>query len=386
MEPIAFSPSGIKKDVLYQRLRNDILSGKYPESHQFPTEPEMANAFQISRITLRAAMKRLESENLVKRIPGKGTFVCFVPDNREIKRILVVNDGEDSIETTAQYILPGIQKAAEKLGFGLEICLCQYLLSIDEKHLSELKKERNLHGVILMGNFYQGDEPQVRLLKSLDLPVVIPRAHAKDGRVTGFATICSDSRSAWFAALDHLLEQGHRRIACVNSNNTSREITDQEHLDYLARHDAYPGKDFMGRVPFDFDAVKSFLSGIVQGDNPPTAIICYSDFYALHVYRYLMSQKIRIPEDIAVMGFCGFPGGKLLSPPLSTIDVGYFNIGEMAVEMIIRADELFGGDKWVSPPRILSPYQLAARESTRVRRVEHIFSWPSKLEQSEAIN
>ena len=64
----------------------------------------------------------------------------------------------------------------------------------------------------------------------------------------------------------------------------------------------------------------------------------------------------------------------MLSPQLSTIDLGYFNIGEKAVELIARAGEWFAKGKRVAVPRLVSPLKLMVRESTMARRVEEIFS------------
>ena len=368
------SKSGIKKDIVYRMLRDDIMSGRYPASHQFPSEPEFAREFQVGRVTLSAAMKRLEEEKLVMRIPGKGTFVSADIRQENKKRILVVNDDDGGIENPSQYVMSGIQQMAEKLGFKTEICPRQYLLSLSEERLEELKKERCLHGAILLGSHYLGHEPQVGLLRSMNLPVVIPHSHVNDGRMTGFATMFSDNKAAWFTALDHLLEKGHRRIAAIRVDGSSRDLSEKEHLDYLAAHGAYAGKDLIGYCPYDKDAIKAFMTSLIERPVPPTAVLCFSDFYALHVYDFLREKNIRIPEDIAVMGFCGYPGGRLLSPQLSTIDLGYFNIGEKAVELIARAGEWFAKGKRVAVPRLVSPHNLMVRESTMVRRVEEIFS------------
>lgn len=61
---------------LAQRLRDAITRGEYPAQARIPTEPELANRFRVSRITVRQAVEALAREGLVVRRQGKGTFVA----------------------------------------------------------------------------------------------------------------------------------------------------------------------------------------------------------------------------------------------------------------------------------------------------------------------
>jgi GntR family transcriptional regulator len=56
-------------------LRSRILQGRYQPNQQMPSESELMSAFDVSRITVRQALGNLQSEGLIFRIPGKGTFV-----------------------------------------------------------------------------------------------------------------------------------------------------------------------------------------------------------------------------------------------------------------------------------------------------------------------
>ncbi len=65
----------LKKDTVYQDVKLDILSGRYPVGAKLPKELDFAAERKVSFITMRSALKMLEAEGLIARIPSKGTFV-----------------------------------------------------------------------------------------------------------------------------------------------------------------------------------------------------------------------------------------------------------------------------------------------------------------------
>lgn len=65
----------IKKDILYHEIKDRIVSGKYEPGMRLPKEVDLAIELEVARGTLRPALQRLEEEELLRRVKGKGTFV-----------------------------------------------------------------------------------------------------------------------------------------------------------------------------------------------------------------------------------------------------------------------------------------------------------------------
>ena len=61
---------------LMQRVRADITSGVYPVHSRIPSEAELGDTYQVSRVTVRKALAELTREGLLRRMQGKGTYVC----------------------------------------------------------------------------------------------------------------------------------------------------------------------------------------------------------------------------------------------------------------------------------------------------------------------
>ena len=72
---------------LMQKLRADIASGKYPTHSRIPSETELCDAYQVSRVTVRKALAELTREGLLRRMQGKGTFVCAPRIRKSLREV-----------------------------------------------------------------------------------------------------------------------------------------------------------------------------------------------------------------------------------------------------------------------------------------------------------
>lgn len=61
---------------IVEQLQRDIQSGLYSQTGRLPTEGELSNQYNVSRITIRRAVDELVSQGLVEKKQGKGTFLC----------------------------------------------------------------------------------------------------------------------------------------------------------------------------------------------------------------------------------------------------------------------------------------------------------------------
>ncbi|PIJ50067.1 MULTISPECIES: GntR family transcriptional regulator [unclassified Erwinia] len=76
LQAFQFDPSNPMYIQIKEYLRSRILEGSYSPNQKMPSESEMMDAFSVSRITIRQALNDLQSEGLVFKVHGKGTFVA----------------------------------------------------------------------------------------------------------------------------------------------------------------------------------------------------------------------------------------------------------------------------------------------------------------------
>ncbi|MGN0794297.1 MAG: GntR family transcriptional regulator [Aristaeellaceae bacterium] len=77
---------------LMQRIRSDIAGGTYPVHSRIPSEQELCATYQVSRVTVRKALAELTREGLLRRMQGKGTFVCAPRIQQSLKDVNSFHD------------------------------------------------------------------------------------------------------------------------------------------------------------------------------------------------------------------------------------------------------------------------------------------------------
>ena len=354
----------LKKETLYQSLRREILSGKYAPESRLPKELDFCRQLGVAKVTLRSALEKLEADGLVARVPGKGTFISA---QQKSNLILVCIAKKSGIERPQNYILPGIEAAASVLGFRTELCFIDYLRNLKQEKAVEVLRRKNLYGALLVTSAVQEDDPEVLILRALGIPVLIVHGYYQD-RHAGFGLMYVNMRAAWMEGVRYLVGKGHRRIGIISQHPDEVRGWKYDLLPELYRSF---GLDFdpslFAAAEFEPDAIRAAAQMILDAENPPTALFCFSDFYAIEVMSYFHLKGIRIPEDIAVMGYCGYPGATLLDPPLSTIDLNYRSIGRAAVELLASSGSWFQIPE-TPLPLVTIPYAVVERDSTKIIR------------------
>ena len=167
-------------------------------------------------------------------------------------------------------------------------------------------------------------------------PVVLLNCHASGGAL---ASIVPGEVAGGHAATNVLIRAGHKRIGYVNGEASME----------AARHRLRGYRQALATadLPFDPDLVREgnwqALSGyeavraLMALPRPPTAIFCANDLMALGCYEALRELSLKIPDDVAVMGYDDREIAEQLHPPLTTVLLPHFEMGAIAAEWVIEA-------------------------------------------------
>lgn len=173
-------------------------------------------------------------------------------------------------------------------------------------------------------------------------------------------TVTIDDFQAGFDATEHLLEQGCRRIFHFAGPQNHSNWNDRKrgYLAALKKWKVEPEDDWIFVAPTLECEGERFANQIVSMKNRPDAIFFTGDYPAKACYKVFKDNNIRIPQDIAVVGFGNDPFNTMLSPQLSSVDQYNYRIGMIAAKTLL---EILNGQPAQSI--VITP-QLIERESS----------------------
>lgn len=255
-------------------------------------------------------------------------------------------------------ILQGIEETAHREGYAVLLGDTQYDQGREERYAAMLQA-KEADGLIFLGRkLSKGVEGLVKANTGSRSPVVNALGFVPQ---LGIPSVQIDNKAAAVEAMDHLYRLGHRHIGIVTGPPLSY-VSDQRLRGARARAKQEAAERHLVVMNGDF----SIDSGVVAGERllgrkqPPTAIFCLNDEMAMGVIHTARRRKMRIPDDLSVVGVDDIRYARYTDPPLTTVAQPMRQMGEIAVRVLL--DLLNGRD--TSPEQVTLPHTLVVRAST----------------------
>lgn len=255
-------------------------------------------------------------------------------------------------------VVRGAENAARQRGYSIILCDTaeQYEL---EKESVELLLKKRVVGLLLT----PVNEKIINLLrlKGQGVPFVLVARYLSKV-VTNY--VVSDDALGGYLATQHLIKKGHKRILHLGGPPSLSDAWDR-----LA---GYKRALLENGIAFDQNLVKTVstvtmdeaysLMNTVLSDEKVnfTAIFCFSDYLAMGAIRAIRERGLKIPTNIAVVGYDDVEVASLLEVPLTTIHTPKYRLGKRAVEILI--DHLLQ-EKSETPKQLVIKPSLVVRKS-----------------------
>jgi LacI family transcriptional regulator len=116
----------------------------------------------------------------------------------------------------------------------------------------------------------------------------------------------------------------------------------------------------------NYQEVENALGSLLANNNKPSAVIASADKLTTNCLRYFKSKGLEVPNDIAMIGFSNLDLTDLLSPSLSVIRQPAYEIGQVAIELLIKQIE--NKRPTTEFEKIILPPQMIIRESSGAKK------------------
>ncbi len=317
-------------------LTRQILNGDFPSGSSLAAEPDLCIEFGVARGTIRQALAKLEAEGFVRREQGRGTFVTWgeiQPTDTGLggNQIgLVVPYVRDSFVST---ILLGAERAATEHDLSITFKHAENNLERQNRVLEDLVNQQ-LAGIILYPVNSLKTEMVERLVRS-GYPLVLVDRYLR-GLPTDY--VMSDQFGGALRAMQHLIGLGHTRIGLVSWRDPSVSLEQraagyrQALIEAGLPYDPNLMCEVEGYPSVAVEPLREFLA-----QSPRVrAVFAVNDQLALAVYKSARELGLRIPDDLAVVGFDNLDFTMHLDVPLTTVEQPAQEMGYQAVEALVR--------------------------------------------------
>lgn len=344
-----------KYEKLMGHFREKIHRGTLRVGQKVAPELDLMEEFQLSRNTVRQALKQLEADGYLYRVRGRGTFVREVVASTCNKIALVIYDAAYATHPVTAGLIRGIDVGLRARGYLLDVLASHR--SHDEERVCGL---RDNYAGLLVGAHQVGVE-FVEHVKAPGVPFLFVKNYPAG--MEDHAVLI-DFEKAGFLAATHLAELGRRELTLLLPETGIQIVNDfragvtaacLEHgirlraANRLACGFGWTGKEIA-------DAVEA----IATADHSPDCLIAMDDTIAVAVMRGLAVRGIRVPEDVSVVGCNDTDVARYSVPRLTTLSIPTEELGQRAADALLDRIENVEHE---TLPIVLSP-ELIVGDST----------------------
>lgn len=332
---------------LYEQIENlikeQIESGELKEGTQIGSQNELAKKFNVSVITVKKALLNLVTQGYLYTRVGKGTYVADLKRNKskkfkDHKTIgLVLRDLKHPFFSM---IVQSIEEKAYELDYTLLLSSSSNKIEKEESQINHFKS-LGVDGLIIASlSLEYKATPYIQKLHEENFPYIII-SYMHDPQ---YWFIGSDHDRGGYLATEHLIKLGYNKIGYVHigrgnllsevrKNGYTRALMDNDISFDLQR--IYS----IGKEPYDTgeDRVElgyQFGKEFEEMNDRPDALFFYNDTAALGFVKYLNEVGIKVPDDVAIVGYDDVELASFASVPLTTIRQPVQKIGSNAVDIV----------------------------------------------------
>lgn len=355
-----------KRSVIEETLRHEILLGKYAVNERFPSEQMLVRRFKVARATVSQALAGLKRAGILRTKPGSGAYVTPMAKGNGAIGLIVPGRGRGEI---FEPICRSVESEVGKLGYTVVSCGTLKGDAAERKRaavsFANTCAESHVAGVImepieLVPGKDETTEEILSLLDSMSIPVVLIDRAVVSGKRSPYDLVGIDNFGAGYRLGELMIAAGARRISYLCFRDSAPTVRRRLYGVAQAVIEAGLHWSWQSVIELEIGDARG-LAKIMQGRNPPDAVVCANDRTASFVIRTLEAIGLKVPKDVRVSGFDDLSYARGSKVPLTTVRQPCAELGKVAlrtlVERILHRD--------LPPREILLQPELVVRASTK---------------------
>jgi DNA-binding transcriptional regulator YhcF (GntR family) len=306
-----------KWQQVYQDILEQIRSGRYPQGSRFPSVEELCRIYEPSNITIRRACEELKKDGWVTTRDRQGAYVT--EPLKELK-IFLCNKSFSADFLKDSMPLRHFHETVEAYAAGIPVNIIPVTLD----QVMEDADAITAPMVVFFNTFVDADGMRFRINRErIDFfrERFNPLVFGGYEETQGMHQIRVNRYHAFRRAVRYLADKGHRRIGYVSQMLTIPGVLERfkGYLDGMAECGIMGYSELVKTVPrSDYNEVDGVMAEFLAQPEPPSAIIFSNDRKALNALAFCRRHGVKVPEQLAVIGYDGTPDGALSEPPLTT--------------------------------------------------------------------
>lgn len=313
------------------------------KKHTEVTIYDLARKLNLATSTISRALNDHYSisQSTVEKVKKTATVMGYSPNNlaaslrnKKTKTIGVL------IPTIAQpflsSLISGVEKSAQELGYNVVI------MQSHDSYTEELNLIKSLYnsrvsGVICCLALETKNTDHFKIFTDNNIPLVFVDRVPK---LTNTHRVMIDNYAAGFKATNHLISQGCKKIAHITRASEFGNIYSERkrgYIDALKEHNIIiDNKLIINLDSISDEELEIATNKLFSMANPPDGIFAAGDMLAISAIQCAKKRGIKIPEDLAVIGFNNDPNSRIIEPNLSTISHPAEKMGQASAEIILK--------------------------------------------------
>lgn len=237
-------------------------------------------------------------------------------------------------------VIDGIESSSNEHGYSVIFTQSRESYEKEKQNVQNLA-DRSLDGLLISLSSGTRDLSYLKELSRVGLPIVLFDRISDE--IDTHKVVCNNYKGG-YEATAHLIDNGCKNIAHITSNITlsyAKERLDG-YVNALTDHGLTLKESniiYCSQENDIYEQASEAIDQLLAQDNVPDAIFCGSDVLSTTVFRILKKKNVKIPEEIAIVGFSNSASAEAYDPSFTTVEQPTFAMGEKATELLIQLME-----------------------------------------------